>query len=119
MTQATRPKVQPAFSVDSALALEVVDAILWEGLLLMLLEALLSAEMPKSRVDGTPCKVGRVADTLDEPYKTAYLRIVNTQLTDGGLSALDASIKLASAGIKIADTTLGRHRRGGCGCQKG
>lgn len=81
------------------------------------LDALLSESADVAIVE--PCLVGVIASDLEEPYLSAFLKIVNTTYPQGGLSDLPASKKLAQAGLRIGASTLNRHRRGLCYCAKG
>jgi hypothetical protein len=64
-----------------------------------------------------PCKVSKVAATLEEPYLSAFRRITDTEFSEGGLPPVVAATKLAKAGLKISETTISKHRRGLCGCE--
>ena len=79
----------------------------------MMLDALL-ADVAQPIVE--PCKVTLVGDTLPEPYKSAYWRLINTSFDQGGYASVVASKKLADAGIRIGGTVIGQHRRGDCKC---
>jgi hypothetical protein len=113
----TRPSSRiHAMSSDSVFW-DLVEVTAWE-LAVMILEALLD-DTVMGVTSSEKCIVGRTADSLDKPYREAFLRIVDVNFTEGGLPSGVASKKLATAGIKIGETTIHRHRRGLCLCQKG
>jgi hypothetical protein len=81
-----------------------------------LLDALLDDSIGESVK--SPCRVTIIAEGLQEPNLEAYLQLMNKTHADGGVSPVVASAKAARAGLRISETTIGRHRRGLCGCER-
>jgi hypothetical protein len=81
-----------------------------------LLDALLDDSL--GNTVASPCRVTIIAEGLEEPYLGAFLRLVNTNYADGGVAPAVAAAKAARAGIRVSETTIGRHRRGLCGCER-
>jgi len=65
----------------------------------------------------TPCKVGRVLASLDDPYKTALLTLLDTRFVDGGLADDAVAERLERAGFDVGATTVRSHRKGTCSCE--
>ena len=80
----------------------------------MNLDALL-APLP-DRNKTLPCKVGRILETLEDPYKTALINLLDTEYDNGGLSAEQLEQRMKQAGLEVGATVLRRHRRKQCGC---
>ena len=80
----------------------------------MNLDALLKPIEPNA---GTPCKIKRIMDTLEDPYKTALKNIVEKSVDDGGLSPNQAGARIREAGIEISSHSIYRHRIGSCACR--
>ena len=80
----------------------------------MSLDVLLEPIPAKSK---TPCKVGKVLASLDDPYKTALLNLLNTKFSDGGLADEHVAERLERAGFDIGATTVRTHRKGMCSCE--
>lgn len=93
---------------------EVLDALLWEYLLVVLL----LASLDQNQTGYKPCKVVTAADKVPDSHKPAYWELVNTPYSDGGLSAHDTCAKLAKAGIFLGTATVDRHRKRTCRCPK-
>ena len=81
----------------------------------MNLDALLQ---PVKRIT-KPCKMGVILNTLEEPYRKAVLVMTNTNYEDGGPTAEELTEKLRVAGFEIGATTISRHRRKSCLCDRG
>lgn len=65
-----------------------------------------------------PCRVTVLAEGLQEPYLSAFLQLMNVPFVNGGVSPTVASAKAARAGLRIGETTIVRHRRALCGCER-
>jgi hypothetical protein len=63
-----------------------------------------------------PCKVGRFQLTLDEPYRSALVTLLETTYQLGGLSDEDLTQRLNQAGCDVGATVVYKHRRGKCTC---
>lgn len=81
----------------------------------MNLEALLE---PVPERSGKPCKLARQITDLDEPYKSALQKLVDTPWKAGGLSDAQLRERLFAAGIEMGQTVIHYHRRGICSCRK-
>lgn len=92
---------------------EVLDALLWECLLVAVLASLAA---PGNGYK--PCKVATTADDLPDAHKPAYWKLVNTSFADGGLSAHETCARLAKGGIFVGTATIDRHRKGTCRCPR-
>lgn len=62
------------------------------------------------------CKLQRLIDDLDEPYKTALVNLANTLYQHGGLSDQGLSARLKAAGFQVSVPVVNRHRAKVCGC---
>ena len=80
----------------------------------MNLDALL-APLPDRNVT-LPCKVGRILETLEDPYKSALIKLLDTDYDNGGLSAEQLEHRMKQAGLEVGATVLRRHRKKQCGC---
>lgn len=65
------------------------------------------------------CKIIRIVESLDEPYSSALLNLVETHTADGGLSIDDVAERMRKAGLAVGTTTLSKHRKGLCSCPDG
>jgi hypothetical protein len=81
-----------------------------------LLDALLD-DSSESTVKA-PCRVTVIAEGLEDPYLGAFLRLMNLTYDDGGVAPAVASARAARAGLRIGESTISRHRRGLCGCER-
>jgi hypothetical protein len=83
----------------------------------MNLEALLQPTVLASlSKPGQPCKVTKVIESLEEPYRSAAQQLANRTFADGGFSEDQTAAKFAEAGIRLGHSTIGRHRNGWCTC---
>lgn len=74
---------------------------------------------PVPEKQAEPCKVMRLVESLAEPYRTALFGLVNTQVADGGLSVDALAQRIRAAGLgSIGTTTLNKHRRAVCTCER-
>lgn len=80
----------------------------------MNLDALL-APLPDRNIS-LPCKVGRILESLEDPYKTALLSLLAQDVDQGGLSSEQLQVRLKEAGLEVGATAIRRHRRKQCGC---
>ena len=64
-----------------------------------------------------PCKLQKLIDGLEDPYKNALLELVNLQSEAGGLSARQLSSRIKEAGFSISENTILRHRGNTCACR--
>lgn len=81
----------------------------------MNLEALLEPVEPKQK---PLCKVGRILDQLEDPYKSALFGLIETKVADGGLSDDALAARMKTAGLEIGAKSLWTHRRRLCACQQ-
>lgn len=65
---------------------------------------------------GQPCRVTRIIEALEEPYRSAAMRLVNTPHNQGGLADMPLAAEFRQAGIQISSTMINRHRNGWCPC---
>ena len=79
------------------------------------MDALL-APLPDRNIS-LPCKVGRILETLEDPYKTALINLLVTPYEDGGLSAEQLEQRMKQAGLEVGATVIRRHRKKQCGCR--
>ena len=77
---------------------------------------LLLAPIPERTVQ--PCKVGRIVDELQEPYKGALLALLNHAYADGGISDEALTDRMRAAGLDVGASVVNRHRKNRCTCQK-
>lgn len=80
----------------------------------MNLDALL-APLPDRNIS-LPCKVGRILESLEDPYKTALLSLLAQDVDQGGLSSEQLQVRMKEAGLEAGATAIRRHRRKQCGC---
>lgn len=66
----------------------------------------------------TLCKLGKVLEQLEDPYKTALQNLVNLQYADGGMSDEALTERLHQAELPMGSTIVNRHRRLVCSCYK-
>lgn len=71
--------------------------------------------------DGGPrrCKLGKIIDGLEEPYRAALTGLVDTACVDGGLSDEGVRARMRAAGLAIGSSVIRRHRLRECTCQSG
>lgn len=81
----------------------------------MNLDALL-APLPDRNVT-LPCKIGRLVESLEDPYKTALQKLLATDYDQGGLSAEQLEQRMKEAGLEAGATAIRRHRKRQCGCK--
>jgi hypothetical protein len=81
----------------------------------MNLDALLEPDESKS----SPCKLETLIESLEDPYKSALVALVEIQPADGGLSANQLTAKIKKAGLSISSATIHRHRAKICPCERG
>lgn len=62
------------------------------------------------------CKVGRILDQLENPYKTALFGLIETKVADGGLSDDALAARMKTAGIAVGAKSIWTHRRRLCAC---
>lgn len=60
----------------------------------------------------TGCKIGRTVAGLDEPYKSALLKLLSSDLPDEPLAKT-----IRDAGLKVSYSSVYRHRRALCKCE--
>lgn len=65
-----------------------------------------------------PCRVTIIAEGLQEPYLGAFIALMTTTYAEGGVAPAVASAKAARAGLSVGESTISRHRRGLCGCER-
>ena len=82
----------------------------------MNLDALLEPVGPR---EPRLCRVGLLIQTLEEPYKSALVKLVEVKHADGGLSDQSLVGRLREAGLPMSVSTVHYHRRGLCSCVKG
>lgn len=80
----------------------------------MNLDALL-APLPE-RNKTLPCKVGRIVESLEDPYKTALINLLAQDVSQGGLSSEQLETRMREAGLEAGATAIRRHRKRQCGC---
>jgi hypothetical protein len=76
----------------------------------------LLAPVPEKGYAG-PCKVGRIVDSLEDPYRSALITLLNSDVPDGGMSAEQLQTRMAQAGLKVGASAIRRHRARGCSCE--
>lgn len=64
------------------------------------------------------CVIGRHLTDLDEPYSSALEQLVDRSWNDGGLTEFAVAQVMNEAGLKGSPTSVLRHRRRLCICQK-
>lgn len=64
------------------------------------------------------CKLQRIINELDEPYKTALVNLTNTLYYNGGLSDQGLSNRLKAAGYQVSIPVVNRHRNKSCSCYR-
>jgi hypothetical protein len=64
------------------------------------------------------CRVGRIIEGLDEPYKTAVINLVNLHRANGGLTEAELSSRFAEANLQASASVIYTHRSGHCACRK-
>lgn len=69
--------------------------------------------------DSTPCKLQRVVLSLEEPYRSALTKLVDTTFVDGGLSDSGLYMRLQKAGLQASTPVIWRHRNKVCSCYRG
>lgn len=79
----------------------------------MNLDALLE---PIPKRGAQPCLIQRHLNDLDEPYKSALQKLLDTRFTDGGMSDAELAQRMLQAGLKSSHTTVRIHRSGLCSC---
>jgi len=77
----------------------------------VLLEPIPSRNAPQ------PCLVARILNDLQEPYRGALERLLNTTYRDGGLSDEQLALKMRDAGLEAGQTAIHKHRKGKCICK--
>ncbi len=80
----------------------------------MNLDALL-APIP-DRNKSLPCKLGRIVESLEDPYKGALLQLIATDHTQGGLSPEGLEVRMREAGLEIGASAIRKHRSSQCSC---
>lgn len=80
----------------------------------MSLEALLE---PLPDRGSKPCKLASIIASLEDPYKSALERLVETPWKEGGLSDTQLRERLLKAGLSLGVTVIHYHRRGICSCK--
>lgn len=77
-----------------------------------LLDALLEPVEAKPQSKTPRCKLGRIIEELEEPYKSALLGLIgNPDINQAALS-----LKLHAAGKPVSQSVVYAHRRGVCAC---
>jgi hypothetical protein len=64
------------------------------------------------------CVIGRPLVDLDEPYRSALQKIVDLTWPEGGLTEFGVAQAMNESGLPGSPTSVLRHRRGLCICQK-
>lgn len=64
------------------------------------------------------CKMGKIVDQLDEPYKSAVVSLLATSFDEGGFTERQLSERFAIAGLRVGMTIIYYHRNNLCNCQK-
>lgn len=64
------------------------------------------------------CKVGRIVQSLEEPYRSALVKLLATPYINGGESDTAIVDRLRKAEIPASAPSINRHRRGICSCPK-
>ena len=65
----------------------------------------------------TPCKLGRIIDKLNDPYKTALIGLLEVPFADGGESDTAIRERLYKAGFPVSQAVIYRHRNKQCSCE--
>jgi hypothetical protein len=88
------------------------------GLIILMLAEEIMILSDKERDGQKLCVIGRYLTDLDEPYGSALQKIVNQDFADGGLTEFAVAMVMNEAGLKGSPTSVLRHRRKLCICQK-
>lgn len=64
-----------------------------------------------------PCKLQKLIDGLEDPYKNALIELVNLVPENGGLSSKQLSMRIKEAGFGVSENTILRHRGKSCACK--
>lgn len=64
------------------------------------------------------CVIGRHLLDLDEPYRSALEKLVTSSWQDGGFTEFTVAQVMNESGLKGSPTSVLRHRRELCICQK-
>lgn len=75
------------------------------------LDALLELSKPKRKVE--PCLVGQIVKELPEPYKGALITLLETE----EVPTTRVTERMNAAGLRIANTTVYKHRKNVCTCK--
>ncbi len=65
-----------------------------------------------------PCKVTRIIESLEEPYKSALIELVDRSFEDGGLTAEELEHRMKIAELEVGSTVIRKHRKQQCSCEK-
>jgi hypothetical protein len=68
----------------------------------------------KPSIYGDKCKVGNIADHLDDEDRKTYLEAIDDRET---WSAYALEIALKQRGIFVSNDMIGLHRKGACRCR--
>ena len=115
---------KPKGDLLQSLPLEVVDAVVWEWLTVLLIVDALTKTPPVQDVPAAQdvtqqhCKVVTTGDTLTGDKLATYWKLVNTTYPQGGLASRAASVKLAKLGVDVSKATIDRHRSKTCICHR-
>lgn len=63
-----------------------------------------------------PCKLGRIVNGLEEPYKSALETLIAVPYVDGGESDSALRVRLSKAGLHVSQPVIYRHRTHECSC---
>lgn len=63
-----------------------------------------------------PCKLGRVIQSLPEPYKSALINLLDITYANGGESDASIRTRLFKAGHPVSQPVIYRHRNNQCSC---
>lgn len=81
----------------------------------MNLEVLLE---PHNLKRSKPCKVQVIIDSLEGKYRDAVESMLAKQYADGGMTDDEISTRFNLAGIAVGSTTIRKHRKATCSCER-